>query len=55
MLAWRHRSLGAAGCALLFAHLVVGEGWLVVTLPVVGILVVAAVVAVLFTGPVVLS
>lgn len=32
-LAWRRTSLGAAGCALLFAHQVTRDGWPTNTLP----------------------
>ncbi|MEV0333615.1 DUF202 domain-containing protein [Nocardia sp. NPDC050717] len=41
-LAWRRTSLGAAACALLFAHQVTRDGWPTLALPLV-----AAVVAVL--------
>ncbi|MFE6920655.1 DUF202 domain-containing protein [Nocardia sp. NPDC057663] len=32
-LAWRRTSLGAAGCALLFAHQVTRGGWPIIMLP----------------------
>ncbi|GEM33495.1 hypothetical protein NN3_45020 [Nocardia neocaledoniensis NBRC 108232] len=34
-LAWRRTSLGAAGCALLFAHEVTADGWPTLALPLV--------------------
>ncbi|WP_280346117.1 DUF202 domain-containing protein [Nocardia neocaledoniensis] len=44
-LAWRRTSLGAAGCALLFAHEVTRDGWPTIALPLV-----AAVVALLVSA-----